>query len=86
MTYVTKQKVKLWAVSALVRAAKTAAQTALAMIPVGVTISEVGWSTVIGTAALAAVLSILTSVGGLPEVADGMDLPTIVAGGGQHAA
>ena len=86
MTYITKQKVKLWAVSAFVRAAKTAAQTALAMIPVGVTISEVGWPAVAGTAALSAVLSMLTSVAGLPEVADGADLPTILAGGGNHAA
>ncbi len=56
-----------WIKCAGIRAIKTMAQTAVAMIPVGVTINEVGWSTVIGTSILAGVLSILTSVAGLPE-------------------
>ena len=59
---------KVWLKRALVRAIKTFAQTALAMIPAGVAINEVSWLTVLGTSALAAILSILTSVAGLPEV------------------
>ena len=59
---------KVWLKRALIRAIKTFAQTALAMIPAGVAINEVSWLTVLGTSALAAILSILTSVAGLPEV------------------
>ena len=47
------------------------AQTAVAMIPAAVTIQSVDWITVIGTAALAGVVSVLTSLAGLPEVKDG---------------
>lgn len=59
---------KAWWKAAAIRAIKTVCQTALAMIPAAVTISQVDWRTVIGTAALAGVASILTSVAGLPEV------------------
>ena len=61
------KKHKKWFKAAGVRAVKTVAQTAVAMIPVGVGIQEVGWLTVIGTAALAGVVSMLTSVAGIPE-------------------
>jgi hypothetical protein len=55
--------------AALIRAIKTICQTAVAMIPVGLMITEVDWLTVLGTSALAGVLSILTSIAnGLPEV------------------
>lgn len=57
-----------WGKAALVRAIRTVAQTALAMIPVAVSITAVDWLSVAGTAALAGVLSLLTSVAGLPEV------------------
>lgn len=57
-----------WGKAALVRAIKTVAQTAVAMIPVAVTITQVDWLNVVGTAALAGVLSLLTSIAGLPEV------------------
>lgn len=57
-----------WFKAACVRAVKTVAQTAVAMIPVGVSVSEVGWLTVLGTSALAGLVSLLTSVAGLPEV------------------
>lgn len=60
---------KRWAAAAAVRALKTCAQTAVAMIPAAVTISAVDWPTVAGTAALAAVASVLTSLAGLPEAA-----------------
>ena len=57
-----------FAKAALIRAARTFAQTAVALIPVGATIEAVDWRLVVGTAALAAVLSILTSLAtGLPE-------------------
>ena len=72
---------KSWLKAASVRALKTAAQTAVAMVPVGVSITEVGWMGVLGTAALAAVLSLLTSVAGLPEVDDGATLAEIQDGG-----
>ncbi len=63
----TKQRLLKWIKAAAIRAAKTVAQTAVAMIPVGVSIEEVGWAAVIGTAALAGICSLLTSVAGLPE-------------------
>jgi hypothetical protein len=57
-----------WIKAAAVRAVKTVAQTAVAMIPAAVSIVAVDWKTVIGTAALAGLVSILTSVAGIPEV------------------
>ncbi len=63
-----KEKVLKWLKCAGVRSIKTMAQTAVAMIPVGVTIAEVGWKTVISTSILAGFLSLLTSVAGLPEL------------------
>lgn len=62
---------KMWAKAAMVRAAKTMAQTAIAMLPAAATIQRVDWLTVIGTATLAGIASLLTSVKGLPEVKDG---------------
>lgn len=63
-----KEKFLNWLKAAGIRAIKTTAQTAVAMIPVGATIGAVGWGAVLGTAALAGVLSLLTSVAGLPEL------------------
>lgn len=55
--------------AALIRAVRTVAQAALAMIPAAATIQQVNWLTVLSTAALAGVVSILTSIAtGLPEV------------------
>lgn len=62
------KELKKWLKCAGIRAIKTIAQTAVAMIPVGININEVGWTTVIGTSVLAGILSILTSIAGLPEV------------------
>ena len=59
---------KNWWKAALIRAVRTVAQAAAAMIPAAVTITQVDWLTVLGTAALAGVCSILTSLAGLPEV------------------
>lgn len=57
--------------AALIRAIKTTAQAAVAMLPAAASITAVDWKTVIGTAALAGVCSILTSLAtGLPEVSE----------------
>lgn len=57
-----------WVRSAGIRAIKTMAQTAVAMLPAAATIAAVDWATVLGTAALAGVASLLTSLKGLPEL------------------
>lgn len=59
---------KKWLKAATVRAIKTLAQTAVATIGAAAILSEVDWPTVASAAALAAVLSYLTSIAGLPEV------------------
>jgi hypothetical protein len=59
---------KQWAKAAGIRALKTVAQTAVAMVPAAVTIQAVDWLTICGTALLAGVVSLLTSIAGLPEV------------------
>lgn len=63
-----KTKVIKWIKAAGIRAVKTVAQTAVALIPVGVSVAEVGWAAVAGTAVLAGVVSLLTSIAGLPEL------------------
>nr|DAD75943.1 MAG TPA: holin [Siphoviridae sp. ctX926] len=62
------KKYKAWAKAAGIRAVKTMAQTAVAMLPAAATITAVDWKTVAGTAALAGVASLLTSIKGLPEL------------------
>ena len=62
------EKVKNWLRAAGIRAVKTMAQTAVATIGTSVVFSEVGWYTVLSTALLAGILSLLTSIAGLPEV------------------
>lgn len=62
------EEFKKWFKCAGVRAIKTMAQTAVAMIPVGMSVTEVGWTAVVGTSLLAGILSLLTSVAGLPEM------------------
>lgn len=59
-----------WAKAAAVRAVKTTAQTAMALIPAAVTVAQVDWKMVIGTAVLSGIVSILTSVAGIPEVTE----------------
>lgn len=60
---------KLWLKAALVRAIKTMAQTAVALIGTNAAgILEVDWIAVLSASALSGILSILTSIAGLPEV------------------
>jgi len=63
-----KTNFKAWIKAAGVRAIKTVAQTAVATIGTAAVLDEVNWIMVASAAALAGVLSLLTSVAGLPEV------------------
>jgi hypothetical protein len=74
----SEQTVGAWAKATVIRAVKTAAQSAVAAIPVSAaTLGSVDWALVLGTAALAAVMSVLTSIAGVPEVSDGSSLKQI---------
>lgn len=62
-------KSKKWLKAAGIRAIKTVAQTAAATIGTSAILSEVNWTIVASASVMAGVLSVLTSVAGLPEVA-----------------
>jgi hypothetical protein len=64
---------KKWLKAAGIRAVKTVAQTAIATIGTSAALGDVNWVMVASTAALAGILSVLTSVAGLPEVESGTD-------------
>ena len=66
MTVLTKK----WLKAALIRAIKTVAQTAVSMLTVGQMFTEVDWLGILSISATAGVISILTSLAGLPEVED----------------
>lgn len=70
MTVFTKQ----WVKAALIRALKTVAQTAVSMLTVGQYFTDVDWLGILSISAVAGVISILTSLAGLPEVDDGHQL------------
>lgn len=59
---------KAWIKAAGVRAIKTLAQTAIATIGTSAAMGDVNWTMVLSASLLAAILSLLTSVAGLPEV------------------
>ena len=61
---------KKWFHAAGVRAIKTVAQTAVATIGTSVLLDEVNWIAVVSASALAGILSLLTSIAGLPEVSE----------------
>ena len=63
-----KDNTNQWLKAAGIRAIKTLAQTAIATIGTSMAIDEVNWTLVASASALAALLSILTSIAGLPEV------------------
>lgn len=59
---------KKWIKAAGIRAVKTMAQTAVSMLTVGQAVLDVNWVNVLSVSAVAGVISMLTSVAGLPEV------------------
>ena len=61
---------KQWAKATAVRAIKTVAQTAIATIGVSAVMTDVNWVAVGSVSLLAGVLSVLTSIAGLPEVSE----------------
>ena len=60
---------KEWLKSAGIRAVKTMAQTALSMLTVGQAVIDVNWVNVLSVSVVAGVISVLTSITGIPEVA-----------------
>lgn len=63
-----KESTKEWLKAAAVRAVKTVAQTAVATIGVSAAMQDVNWLAVGSASLLAGILSVLTSIAGLPEV------------------
>ena len=63
----TSVDTKKWMKGAAIRAVKTMAQTAVSLIPAAQMIQQVDWKVVVGTAALAGVVSVLTSIAGIQE-------------------
>ena len=61
---------KLWAKCAGIREVKTVAQTAISVIGVSAVLSDVNWVAVASASVLSGVLSLLTSVAGLPEISE----------------
>ena len=59
---------KKWLKAAGIRAVKTMAQTAVAVIGTGAVLSAVDWKMVLSASVVAGIVSILTSVAGIPEV------------------
>lgn len=64
------KNLKAWAKAAGVRAVKTVAQAAIAIIGTSTVMDSVDWKMVVSAAVLAGILSVLTSIAGLPEVSE----------------
>ena len=67
-----KENLWNWVRAAGVRSLKTVAQTAVATIGTAALLGQVNWLSVVSAAVLAGILSLLTSVGGLPELDKGV--------------
>lgn len=79
MTQITKDKLITWLKAALIRAAKTWAQAGIAYLGTGAAgVLEVDWVGFLSVTCLAALVSILTSIAGLPEAHDGESLPSML--------
>ena len=63
-----KEKFALWIKAAGIRSLKTFAQTMLSLITVGAAFIEVDWIYVLSVSGVSALCSLLTSIGGLPEL------------------
>lgn len=63
-----RSELKNWIKAAGIRAVKTVAQTSIAMIGTSVVVADVDWLVVVSASALSGILSLLTSIAGLPEL------------------
>lgn len=86
MTQITKDKLKAWALAALIRAVKTWAQAGVAYLGSGaIGVFDVDWMGFLSVTLMAFALSWLTSIAGIPEAAGGETLPSIMnAVEGEH--
>ena len=76
-----KEEIMQWARCAGVSALKTAAQAVVAVIGASTALGGVDWALAASSAALAAIVSVLTSVAGIPEVEDGASVRKIAQRG-----
>lgn len=66
--FLSNVNTKKWVENAMIRAVKTFAQTAVSLITVGQMVTDLNWLEILGISATSAIVSILTSVAGIPEV------------------
>lgn len=66
--YMKEDKILKWVKAAGIRAIKTMAQTAASMLTVGQAFIDINWMSVLSISATAGIISVLTSIAGLPEV------------------
>ena len=77
MTESTSEYWRAWLKAAAIRAVKTFAQTLAASIAVSSTLTDAPWIPALSAAGMAALLSLLTSLGGLPEVPGETRMPEL---------
>lgn len=61
---------KDWLKASAIRAIKTFAQTGVSLITVGNMVTELNWASILGISATSAIVSVLTSIAGIPEVTE----------------
>lgn len=74
-----KEDIKAWARAALVRAVRTAAQSALAVLTGCSIVGEADWPLAASAALFGGIYSVLTSLAGIPEAAEGRSVAAVVA-------